>query len=26
MVACGESEIRAPFERARNKIPDLEFQ
>jgi len=26
MVACGESENRAPFERARNKIPDLEFQ
>jgi len=26
MVTCGESENRAPFERARNKIPDLEFQ
>jgi len=26
MVACGESENRAPFERARDKIPDLEFQ
>jgi ribosomal protein L34, bacterial type len=25
MVACGESENRAPFERARDKIPDLEF-
>jgi len=26
MVTCAESENRAPFERARNKTPDLEFQ